>query len=110
LRNDPITTETESSHEKERERERERERENGGELNCGGGADRTLRQEEVMLVFYLLSKSVKERKKEAGRVRSGMCADMRRPDGDYLARLRPEPLDVSDAYAASGRRIFFLIS
>jgi len=31
-----------------------------------------------------------------------MCADMHCPDGEYLARLRPERLDVSDAYAASG--------
>ena len=31
------------------------------------------------------------------------------PDGEYLAGLRPERLDVSDAYAASGRRIFFLM-
>jgi len=38
-----------------------------------------------------------------------MCADMPCPDGEYLAGLRPECLDVSDAYAASGRRIFFLM-
>ena len=38
-----------------------------------------------------------------------MCADMRRPERDYLARLRPKRLDVSDAYGASGRRIFFLM-
>jgi len=38
-----------------------------------------------------------------------MCADTRRPERDYLAWLRPERLDVSDAYGASGRRIFFLV-
>jgi len=38
-----------------------------------------------------------------------MCADTRRPERDYLARLRPERLDVSDAYGTSGRRIFFLM-
>jgi len=45
----------------------------------------------------------------AGRVRCSMCADMHFPDGEYLAGLRPERLDVSDAYAASGRIIFFLM-
>jgi hypothetical protein len=39
-----------------------------------------------------------------------MCADMRRPAGDSLDRLCPERLDVSDAYAASRRRIFFLMN
>ena len=34
---------------------------------------------------------------------SGMCADTRRPERDYLAWLRPERPDVSDAYGASGR-------
>jgi len=38
-----------------------------------------------------------------------MCADPRRLERDYLAKLRPERLDVSDAYGASGRRIFFLM-
>jgi len=38
-----------------------------------------------------------------------MCADMYCPDGEYLARLRPERLDVSNTYAASGPRIFFLM-
>jgi len=32
-----------------------------------------------------------------------MCADMRRPGGEYLASLRSERLDVSVAYLASGR-------
>ena len=36
-------------------------------------------------------------------VRSGMCADMRRPGGEYLASLRSERLDVSVAYLVSGR-------
>ena len=31
------------------------------------------------------------------------------PENTYLAGLRPGRLDVSDAYAASGRRIFFLM-
>jgi hypothetical protein len=59
--NDPITTETESFS---RERERERERKNGREMNGDFGGDRTVREEEVTLVFYLLSKDVKERKEE----------------------------------------------
>jgi len=39
-----------------------------------------------------------------------MCTDTCRPECDYLARLRPMRLDVSDAYGASGRRIFFLMN
>ena len=39
-----------------------------------------------------------------------MCADTRRPECDFLARLRPVRLDISDAYGASGRRIFFLMN
>ena len=38
-----------------------------------------------------------------------MCAYMHCPDGEYLAGLRPERLVISDAYAASGRRILFLM-
>jgi len=36
-------------------------------------------------------------------IRSGMCTDMRRPVGEYLASLRSECLDISVAYLASGR-------
>jgi len=46
---------------------------------------------------------------QAGRVRYSMCADLHSPDGECLAGLRPECLDVSDAYAASERRIFLLM-
>ena len=38
-----------------------------------------------------------------------MCGDMHCPDVEYLAGLRPERLDLYDAYAESGRSIFFLM-
>jgi hypothetical protein len=52
---------------REREGERERERENFREMNGDCGRDRCVREEEVTIVVYLLSKDVKERKKEEAR-------------------------------------------
>jgi len=41
---------------------------------------------------------------------SGMCDDTHCLERDYLARLRPEHLDVSDMSGASGCRIFYLMT